>query len=92
MRFGGEPGKGLREWWIDRKTADWQADIARVITSPDAVDELKKLRVLRKASPNVERATDIVGVALTRAGVLGSESAMRPRQSELPPRIPSQPQ
>jgi len=81
------PWSGVREWWVSKKKEDWQAEIAKAITSPDAVTELKKLRILKEMSPGSKNAAEIVGIALARAGIAPFASAGKTPRASIPPRV-----
>jgi len=59
----------LRDWWLDMKSGDWREAMAKVITSPDGIKELEKLRKLKSTSSNTEKAIEIVSTALLKSGV-----------------------
>lgn len=77
-----QPLKAVQRWWVDRKVSGWSADLAKVMTSPGALEELEKLRKLRGLSPSSEKAISIVATALTRAGVLGAANVVAPTPSK----------
>lgn len=59
----------LRQWWLDTKSRDWRSKMADVITNPDSIKELEKLRKLKNLKPSSKNAISIVTTALTKAGV-----------------------
>jgi len=80
------PGaRQLADWWTDLKVSDWRSTMAKVITSPDAITELEKLRVLRGMSPTNKDALRIVTSALTKAGVYGPASLVAGQQPDATP-------
>lgn len=75
------PLEALGNWWVENRTGNWRASLAKAITSPEAVKELDKLKVLRKLSPGSKRKTEVVLQALTKAGVIGSSYESAPLAS-----------
>lgn len=70
---------------IDWKTREWEAVIARALTSPTAMDDLANLSILRKASPNEERAIAAVGTILARAAAeIGAPTRSLPPEGPPP--------
>ncbi len=72
----------LREWWIDVATDKSKANLARVMTSPDA---LNKLRELRKLDPKSQAALNIVSDAIVSAGAAGTNDLVNQPPTDLPP-------
>lgn len=81
------PLEALGNWWVENKTGNWRESLAKAITSPDAVKELEKLKVLRRLSPGSKRKAEVVLQALTKAGVIGSSYPRSPEAThqQLPP-------
>ena len=73
----------LREWWIDAAVSDWRTKIAKIVTSPESIKELEKLRTLRGLKPGSQNAINIVSAAVIKSGAyrLGRELTDEP----LPP-------
>lgn len=73
------PGK-LRDWYEQVKLGKYSENLAKIITSPDAV---KKLKSLRQVSPRSARATVIAANAL---GLLTEEGidSISPKETRLP--------
>lgn len=74
----------LGQWWIDMKAGNWRSTLADVMTSPDAISELEKLRKLKQMSPNSKVVLDTVTTALTKAGVYGTASVARDEPNQMP--------
>jgi len=75
----------LDNWWINAKTKDWQAQIAKVITSPQSVKELEKLRKLKSLSPNQQNAINVVSTAIIRGLGLSAEKELSGSTEQMPP-------
>lgn len=65
-----KPVTGLRDWWLDVQTDAYKGELARIMTSPDA---LLRLRELRKLSPTSQKAMDIVSQVIVN--VTGENAA-----------------
>lgn len=83
------PQKFLTTWWVENKQGNWRESLAKVITSPDAVKEMEKLRVLRKLSPGSKRKIEVASQIMAKAGVAYSSA---PTQAASRPEAPQQPQ
>lgn len=81
-----DPGGELLDALTDRSVEKWRAMMARIVTSPDAVGELEKLRVLRGMSPTSQKKLSVASVVLEKAGVLSTQAAVRERPTRLPSR------
>lgn len=82
-----DPGGELLDALTDRSVEKWRGMLAKVITSPAAVDELKRLRVLRGMTPHAKAKLRAAATILQKAGVLSAESATRDRPTKLPPAL-----
>lgn len=74
----------LREWYLDTVTDKYMGNLAKVITSPQALDKLSELRSL---SPGSQKAMDIVSNAIVNAGAGGATAFF---EQPPPPRLPGQ--
>jgi len=77
----------LREWWVDAKTRNWRADLAEIITSPDAIESLEKLRKLRAMSPGDRRALSLASTAVAKALGYAAAGVARPDIDQAPPAL-----
>ncbi len=68
-------GPRLRQWIEEIQLGKHSEKLAEVITSPDAMRELKALRLL---SPRAEKTRYTVYQVLTQAGFEGAEEALNP--------------
>lgn len=80
------PVRMVADWMADTQVDQWHAEVARAITSPAALDELKRLRVLEGASPLTRAKLQAVTMALSRAGIEPFASAARTPPESTPPR------
>lgn len=83
-----DPGGEFLDMITDRSVEKWRGLMARVVTSPDALKELEKLRVLKGLSPTSRAKLRVTTLALQKAGVLAGESALSERPTRLPPPKP----
>lgn len=74
----------LREWWIEARTGEWRKQIANIITSPNAIPELEKLRKLRALSPDNQKALSLATAAVTKGIAYGGASAIHYRRDKPP--------
>jgi len=77
----------LLDWWADSKATTWRNDLAKVITSPEGIGELKKLKKLRQISPGSRDAISTVITAFEKAGIaIGTGSRSDESSLQAPPR------
>ncbi len=71
----------LARGWQEIANGKHFEKLAKIVTSPDSMKQLKELRSL---SPNSKRAAAITALLLTRAGVLSAEDAVFPQRNVAP--------
>ena len=74
----------VRDWWIANRTDAWRTNLAKVITNQESVDTLKQLRQLRSISPTNEKSIEIVGLALSQAGLYGGDAVISTPYAQVP--------
>lgn len=84
------PMAELRELMISKDLDAWRQTLAEAITSPNGLDELKRLRVLRGLNPRSEKAIQIASGFLSRAASLGGEAVVSPNTPDSIPQMPAQ--
>lgn len=75
----------LENWWINAKKQGWQNQIAKVITNPDSIRELEKLRKLKTLSPGQQNAISIVSTAIVRGLGLKAKDSLKDSTERTPP-------
>lgn len=83
------PMAELRELMISRDLDAWRQTLAEAITSPQGLDELKRLRVLRGLNPRSEKAIQIASGFLGRVAELGAEAVVVPTPPDTRPPMPA---
>lgn len=81
-----DPGGEILDALTDRSVERWRARMAQIITSPDAMEELRHMRVLSQLSPAAESRLRAGGVIVANALRVPTEGVLDVRETRPPPR------
>lgn len=80
-------GMDLRKWWIDTKVGDWRKQLAEIVTNPESLKELEKLRMLRQMDPKSQAAVNLATAAVLKAGYGATADLLERDTTQLPEQL-----
>lgn len=81
-----DPGGEFLDAITDRSVEKYRAMMAKIVTSPSAMKDLKKMRILRSLSPTSQRRLNAAAQLLAQASGHGTGSALTVGETRVPPR------